>query len=167
MNEEADFKVALTTSSYTVITDGGDNTTEIDLMIEDVPACVCELKADFPIRVSLKYKIRLKQTLLSYLKVLEINSDLRSIFIGLDPEDDLTSLVEHHSFESTPRTDNFFKRWDEAHILMFQYTIRREQDDCVIVCMRTIYKNDQWQGTIFIKKPTLTVVSKDEFESNI
>ena len=164
MKEEADFKVALTTSGFTVITDDGDNATEIDIMIDDIPACVCELKTDLPLTITKNYITRVKTTILNYLKILDINSNLRSVFIGLDPEDDLTSLVSFHSFDSTTRIDRFFKRWDETQILMFQYTIKREQDGYVVACMGTLYRDGQWQGTRFLKEPTLTTITLKEFE---
>lgn len=163
MDTCADFKIALTTSEFIVITEEGDNASEIDLMLDKVPACICELSMDLPPVLSIKYMSRIITNILGYMNVVKINSNLRSIYIGKNPEIELDSLVDFQTFESTPRIDGFFERWDVTQMLMFQYLIKRKSDDSVVTCLRAVYKNGYWTCK-FYKESTLQVITTEEFE---
>lgn len=149
--------IALTTTEFMVITDDGNNSVEIDLMLRNIPVCVCNAELDLPDEIPPESVLNLARAISTGIDVVEINSNLRTIFIGSDIDNEESALVSHQTFSNTPRINEFFKRWDEIQVLMFQFSVKRRSDNQVIACIRGARSNNQWQSLQLIDEPTLKI----------
>lgn len=155
-----DAKVALTTTEYALVTEGGNNEQEINLILKNIPIIVVESSLRIPL-ITDDIREKICQNLSTGVDAIEINSNLRTVFIGSDPEIEETGLVIYQDFKETDRTNAFFQRWDETNSLIFEYTLRRSgilnEDLGVIGCLRGLRVGDHWTKLELTNEPTLHI----------
>jgi len=154
-----DAKVALATTEHVLITEGGDNELEINLIIQNTPVIVAETSMYLP-EITPELLSRIHYSLTTGIDV-EINSNLMSVFIGVDPEMEETGLVMYQEFSDHPTIKAFFQRWDESHTLFFEFTLRRigalQEDLGVIACVSGIRKDNIWIKLELLKEPIICI----------
>lgn len=159
-----DAKVALATTEHVLITEDGDNEMEINLILQNTPVLVSETNMYFP-EITPDLMSRIHHSLTTGMDVVDINSNLMSVFIGEDPEKEETGMVIYQEFSDNPTIKDFFRRWDETHTLIFEFTLRRvganQEDLGVIACSRGIRVGDKWVKLEIIKEPTIHVNEKE------
>jgi hypothetical protein len=152
----ADLIVALTTTEFVSITEGGDTPTEIDLFTYNIPVCVAEMVMDFPPILPNGYLFRIHSALTSNIDCIDINSNLGTVFIGKDKNEETTGLIVYQDIKNTPPTRAFFKRWDETETLMMQYTIFNRFNK-VVCCVRGYWAKGSWIKLSVIPEPTIHI----------
>jgi hypothetical protein len=160
MEEASDIQVALTTTEYSFVTQDGDNKMEIDLIIKNIPVLVAE---SFMYLTELpdELKRRINTAISTKLDVVDINSNLRTVFIGEDSTREETGLVLYQDLKCSPQTDAFFKRWDETGTLIYEYTIIRidltGNKIGIIACIRGVRVHNNWVRLEIVDEPNLHI----------
>lgn len=157
----ADLIVALTTTEFVSITEGGDTPTEIDLFTFNIPVCVAEMSMDFPTKLPNGYLPKIHQALTSNIDCVDINSDLGTVFIGKDKNEETSGLIVYQDTKGTPPSKAFFQRWDEIEALMMQYTIFNQHNN-VICCVRGYWAKGSWIKLSVIPEPTIHIKDAKE-----
>jgi hypothetical protein len=160
MKKLMDTSVALTTTEYSFITESGDNQREIDLILQNVPVLVAETSVYFS---SLPDDLRghVRNIISTGIDTVDINSNLRTIFIGKDIEREETGLILYQELKHSPMVNAFFKRWDEIHTLLYEYTVRSidifGKENGIIACVRGVRVDDSWVILEIINEPSIHI----------
>lgn len=161
MDPIADLLVSLTTSGYIHMTEDGDPNLEIELFTKDLPVCSAIHVMDIPPNLPARNLTGLSQVVLTGLKQVDINSNLRSVFVGVDKNDESTAAVQYTPVQDTPYVKAFFDRWDETHAMIFEYSIRNRYDT-LIVCIQGFWAKDSWVKLGIVEKPLIEVREPEE-----
>jgi hypothetical protein len=160
MKDFMDISVALTTTEYSFITDGGDNQMEIDLILQNVPVLVAETSMYFS-SISDDLKKQIHNAISTKVDTVDINSNLRTVFIGENIEKEETGLVLYQDLKHSPRADAFFKRWDEIHTLLYEYTIKSidltGKENGIIACVRGVRAGNTWVRLEIVDEPNIHI----------
>jgi hypothetical protein len=159
-----DAKVALATTEHVLITEGGDNEMEINLILQNTPVLVSETDMYFP-EITPDLMSRIHHSLTTGMDVVDINSNLMSVFIGIDPEVEETGMVMYQEFSDNPTIKAFFQRWDETHTLIFEFTLNRvsatRENLGVLACVKGVRVGDKWVRLGIVKEPTIHIKEEE------
>ena len=161
MDELADLIVFITTSEFIYITEGGDFDLELDLLNSRIPVCAAEFTMDTPLFLTKEYYQRVYHILTKEVQCVDINSNLRTVFIGKDRNDETTGLVIFNSYNETKHTNAFFDRWDETQALIFEYTMKN-QFGKMIACARGYWLNEAWLKIGIAPNPAISFQKPEE-----
>jgi len=160
MSSMLDISVALTTTEYSFITEGGDNQMEIDLILQNVPVLVAETSMYFS-SIPDDLRKQIHNAISTKVDTVDINSNLRTVFIGEDIEREETGLVLYQDLKQSPRADAFFKRWNEIHTLIYEYTIKSidisGKENGIIACVRGVRVGSTWIRLEIVDEPNLHI----------
>jgi hypothetical protein len=156
-----DAKISLTTTAHTIITEGGNNESEINLVVKNIPVIAVWSSLRIPLMTD-EIRENICKNLYTGIDAVEINSNLRKVFIGSDHAKEETGLVVYQDFMETSRINDFFRRWDETNSFIFEYTLRRlgtfDEDLGVIGCLRGLWINNCWVKMELTNQPHLQIV---------
>jgi len=140
-----ELKVSLTTSKYIASNDS------TDFKKDDLPICVTESSIGFfNFGVDLeREENNLANLCKSMARTVYIDSSKNYLFIGENPRDSETALVEY--IEERPDNifaQHFFNRWDKLHVMMFEFSIyslnkKMEQNDLNFV-LKGLWDLNHW-----------------------
>ena len=124
-NDMMDLAVALTSTKYALVTEEGDNTLEIEMILQDAPVCVAEMYLEVE-DVTEDLVKNISTNISTAIDAVEIDSDLKTVFIGSDPLDETTGLVVYQQVNPGKQALSFFERWEETHTLIFEFCVKRK-----------------------------------------
>ena len=165
--QSVNIQIALTTTA-TIITSQMGNEKESELTKADIPILVARQGLQFiplmenaPIE---QIEFRIIKKCKEIAKTVFIDLEKRIIKVGTEPFELKNTLVEYtHDFsKQSEMVDNFFKRWDEKGILIFEYQLidLKEQVYCCLKGMWTI--EDGWyRETEISNKPMANIIFID------
>lgn len=86
------------------------------------------------------------QTSLNMAKYVVIDSKKRTLYIGDNKQgENNTGLVEYEApTDSGIYSNDFFKRWEETKILLFEYTVF-DVKKSPLFCLKGLWGQDRWQ----------------------
>jgi hypothetical protein len=142
------------------MTEEGDPTLEINLFTQNIPVCSAIHVLDIPVNLPVSALIGIRQVLLEGLKQVDINSDLRSIFVGVDKNNESTASVLYTALQDAPHANAFFDRWDELHAVLFEYSIK-SRHNTLIACAQGFWANGSWIKLDIVPKPIITIVEPE------
>jgi len=157
MDQDADLAVCLTTSGFIHVTDQGDHTLEIDLFTKDIPVCSACHVLDLPSNLGDSTLVRIRRVLLTGLRHVNVNSDLRSIYIGIDEYDEDTATVLYKAHKDSPHINAFFDRWEEIQTMLFEHTLK-DINNNIIACVQGWWVKDSWLKLSIIPKPLIEIL---------
>lgn len=155
-----DLAVSLTSSGFIHMTEDGDPSLEVDLFTQDIPVCSIKHVLDLPTYLSEQSIIRLSNILKDKLRQVDINSDLRSFFIGVDKNNESTAAVQYTALQDAPHINAFFDRWDEIHAMLFEYSLKNKYGT-LITCIQGFWAMDSWVKLSITPKPLITIVESE------
>lgn len=156
-----DIRVALSTTSHTLITEHGNNRFELDMVILDLPICVSEyyIKID-QITPGLTNEIAI--ALMSGIGKVFIDPDARYLFIGGNPNDETTGLVIYEEIQNDHRATQFFSRWKETGQMQLEYVVyginATNEKIGVVACISGLWTGNNWMNLRNLSKPMFTVI---------
>jgi hypothetical protein len=157
-NEEKIMNIAvmISTTRYTL---------QSDLPIEfmrnsDLPVCVVEMGIGmFGFSTSLEpYELHMANECMKMAKTVHIDSKTGYVFIGEDPANPETGLVEYTDDVHKPQTENFFKRWDELHMMIFEFTVFGQSGQARFA-IKGFWDKTKWHSLEIIADQTIKTVT--------
>jgi len=143
--EMSNVTVALTTTRHIVDQEESD----ADIVRQNIPICVAAMSVGLIGDVE-HMEMATSQALLGSCKVVHVDSGRRSIFIGEDPDQPESGILEY----TEERPDNqmaadFFTRWDVTHqmVLEFQvwnYSIEERKSTDIRFALMGYWAADRW-----------------------
>lgn len=136
-----DLNVALTTSKFM---------NSSDVQWNNIPVCVVNCSFGFfNFGIDLeREENKLANLCESMAKTVYIDSSKKFVFIGKDPKDPDTALVEYTEKNSNPYEHEFFVRWDKLHILIFEFTVynlnKDLKSDDIRFVLKGIWRLNHW-----------------------
>lgn len=79
------------------------------------------------------------------------------VFIGEDPKDLNSALVEYREEKQTPITESFFTQWEQYKLMLMEFQLVDLQGNPIFV-LRGLWDKDHWQGLDIYPEANITVV---------
>ena len=157
--EIVNINVMLSTTKYTLKSD-----IPIEFMtISDIPVCVAEAALGllgFSTGLEL-FEHQMAASCVEMAKTVHIDSKTNFVFIGEDPAFLETGLVEYTNDINKPQTESFFKRWDELHIMLFEFTLFGQNGEARFA-IKGLWDKTKWDSLEVIANQTIKTVSPKE-----
>lgn len=120
-----DIQVALTTTKHVVVLQNASEVLLNSTRDADIPVCVANTALGMygPSSDVEEFELRGAQICVKMAKITQIISDKKTVFIGEDPSDLETALVDYTEQGNSVCANDFFKRWDETHSLLFEFSV--------------------------------------------
>lgn len=116
----SDIRVSLTSTGYLKEYGGGEHS-ETLIWKNNIPVCVAEFGMMMFGGDREWFEHTLAQSMLRMAKVIQIDVDSKSLFIGEDPHKEDTGLVVYRECNSSNEyAKEFFRRWSEVESLVMQ-----------------------------------------------
>ncbi len=143
--------VSLTTTKYVLATDDGSPEKLQEL---NIPVCSAEMKI-FVTRDSRKNMADLCRRMA---KVVHIDPAAMAVYIGEDPNTPESSLVEYREVDPQKYTIEFFNRWEDTQMLLFEFTLQNLKGKPIFV-LKGVWNRDKWHSLrIHRGSPTLNIL---------
>jgi hypothetical protein len=147
--------VMLSTTKYTLKSD------ILELMkLSDIPVCVAEMGLGmFGFSTSLEpLEHHMANICMGMAKTVHVDSKTGYVFIGEDPAIPDTGLVEYTDDVHKPQSDNFFKRWDELHVMLFEFSVFSQNGEARFV-IKGLWDKTKWHFIEVIADQTIKTIS--------
>lgn len=142
-SQMSSIRVALTTTKYVA----NSMVPEEKLKRDNIPVCVAECgMAVFagPDKEYMEHVIA--QGCKKMAKTVSIDSRNRTVFIGEDPRDLQSALVEYKEEGTSDYCKSFFERWDDLNVLVFIFQNTDVSSNSCAFCLRGIWVNNHWES---------------------
>lgn len=159
----SDIKVALSTTKHMLRTEEGLN----KIQALHVPVCSAQFFSGMFLGTGRDAEIMessLAQTCMSMTKEVAVDSEKRTVFVAEDLKSIDTYLVEYTDSVKGEYSDDFFKRWDETHTMLFEFTALNWADKSgttkVVFSIKGCWIQDRWINIDVLASPTLHMISE-------
>jgi hypothetical protein len=132
----SEISVALTTTKYRV---GEDPITDLN-----VPICIAELGMGIFGSDTEHMEHIFAEVCKKNAQVVDIRPDSKTVFIGNDPAIEETGLVTYTEERGSKYSEEFFKRWKELHVMVFELQMLDLKNE-PIFALQGIWRNDHWE----------------------
>ena len=159
-SDMSDIKVALSSTGYTLQFDGPPELLEL-LKSHNYPVCVADMgMALIGWTNGLeREELRLAELCKEMAKTVFVDSEKRYVFIGEDPEDPETRLVEYTNNDAINHcSDSFFKQWDLLKSLFMEFNVIGPQEP--LFTIRGLWTANEWKFLEIYPHANITIVSK-------
>jgi len=141
----SDIKVVLTTTKHIVRA----NLAPEDLIKYrdcNIPMCVAEMNMSlfgFGSKLE-RQELNFAQLCMNMCKVIQIDSKARHVFIGEDPLEITTGLIEYTDDIRDHKTDDFFSQWEKLNTLLMEYQVNDPVKKDSIFCVKGLWLKSFW-----------------------
>jgi len=155
----SDINVMLSTTGHTVAADMHVN----QLRESNIPVCLADMSmAVFGFAGDLEpFEHRMAEMSKGMAKTVVVDSKARTVFIGVDPHILESGLVEYTDDVKSVVVDDFFKRWDETHMMIFEFTIFGKPDKERFV-IKGLWEKDHWYALEITASQNIKVLPSRE-----
>ena len=159
----SDIHVALTTTGHTVVMQDASEEFLKVTKDADIPVCVANIGLGmfgFGINAE-QFELRWAQICIEMAKTVQIDTKKKTVFVGKDPTDTDTGLVEYTELgQNNICADDFFRRWNETHTMVFEFSAFNLNGESRFA-IKGLWMRDHWHGELTILSgETLHVLSK-------
>lgn len=151
----SDINVALTTTKHIVVSDKpvpGLKETNTPICTANMGMGMFGFSSDLEREESNLANICFKMA-----KQVFIDSEKKYVFIGKDPQDPETALVEYTEEDSHIYAEEFFKQWDTLRTMLFEFTLFDMEGNARFT-IKGLWDNDKWFSLEIRTKPSLTIL---------
>lgn len=132
--------VTLTTTKYSIASDDES----IGLQTLDYPICVADF---YMISTSSqsereRFEHQWSQIAQTMAKIVVIDSEKNSIYIGDQPVCSDNALVEYSIEQKNKYEEHFFKRWQQTEKMLFEFTVKSENG--TLFSLNGLWLKDKW-----------------------
>lgn len=145
--------VFLTTTKWTVAT---NNINQQMLINMDIPVCCTQIRMQsYGFNPSENEQAEhLYATIIQKMaKQVVIDSKSQTVFIGENPEDMETALIEYTE-------QKFFERWDEVKSLILEFTVFGNSNT-PIICLKGIWNKNCWTELEIVPTNKIEIIPKN------
>lgn len=159
----SDINVALTTTGHTVAVQDASEFLKVT-KDADIPVCVANIGLGmfgFGINAE-QFELRWAQICIEMAKTVQVDVEKKTVFVGEDPTDTNTGLVEYTELGQGLCASDFFRRWNETHTMVFEFSALNLKGD-PLFAIKGIWMQDHWHDELTILSgETLHILSKHD-----
>jgi len=159
----SDIGVSLSTTKHMLSTKEGLN----QIQALHVPVCSVQFLCGMLLGSNREAEIMeasMAQMCMSMTKEVAVDSEKRTVFVAEDLKDIETYLIEYTDSVKGEYADDFFKRWDETHSMLLEFTAfnwgNKSGATKAIFSIKGCWILDRWINIDILASPTLNILCK-------
>ena len=126
----------------------------------DVPVCIASMMIGFfggtPQEKEV-FELQWSQTCMDMAKFVIVDQDKKTVYIGDKDHLDTGALVEYTVDKPSVYSNNFFERWKETGIMIFEFTMLDFKNE-PIFCLKGIWSENSWKNLEIVPSSKIKVV---------
>ena len=134
----SEISVALTSTRFLITT---ESNFPDEIRYSNIPVCIAEMGLHFFGGPDEILEHSLSQICLDMAKIVKIDPETKSIFIGANPDEETTGLVIYQEQKDSDCSVEFFSRWKETKIMVFEFGVAGESMSFAI---NGLWKDGKW-----------------------
>jgi len=136
----SEISVALTSTRFLIAT---EYEFPDEIRYGNIPVCIAEMGIHSFGGPDEQFEHIISQSCLSMAKTIKINPENKSVFVGLNPDDENTGLVVYQEQGNSDCAKEFFSRWKETKTMIFEFGVAGK---AMSFAINGLWKDDGWQS---------------------